>query len=53
MQIYFTDDEKKYIDIDFKDNEYALICKNNAPPKIKKSIKHKLSEHKKWLKGDE
>ena len=49
MTLFFTDEEKKWIDIDLS-KEYTLSCKDNAPDDIKDSIDKKIEAHKKWLK---
>lgn len=53
MQIYFTQKELEFVSVNFKDGKYAFVCKKNAPQSIKQSIEKKLTEHKKWLRGDE
>lgn len=52
MQISFTNEEKKYLIINYNNEEYSFKCKDNAPSDIKKSIESKLIAHKKWLRGD-
>lgn len=48
MQIYFTEEEKKYIVIDLKSN-YGLKCRKDTPEAIKRSIDKKIESHKRWL----
>lgn len=48
MIIFFTDEEKEWLEIDLS-KDYTLKCKDDAPVKIKESIDRKISNHKKWL----